>query len=208
MALNPGFNNYNFANTQNLFNNLVIEAIQSKGFEINYMPRDIINYDEIFGEGDQYKFANNYIIEVYMTNVEQWGGQGDIFSKFGVEITDQATLIVSRTRFTEEIGDVRTMPREGDLIYVPFSKSFLQIMKMEYDSPFWPQGANYVYEMKCELFSFANEELDTANTTIQDEISIFEGDANTAFMPFDNDQLTSEQSDLIDYTEENPYGFQ
>jgi hypothetical protein len=185
--------------------NIITEAIQQKGFDVNYIPREIVNYDEILGEGETYSFANNYIIEMYLENTETWGGNGDIFSKFGIQITDEATFVVSKSRFSEELSEVRTMPREGDLIFLPFSRSFLQIKKMEYDSQFWPQGQNYVWQLKTELFSFSGEEFETGNTYIQEEISKFPVSNTEMFMPTDNTQLDIEKDLYIDFSEENPY---
>lgn len=205
MALRPCFNNYSFANTQSLMDDLITEAIQQKGFDVNYVPREIVNYDEILGEGETYTFANNYIIEMYLENTENWGGNGDIFSKFGIQITDEATFIVSKSRFSEELSGIRTMPREGDLIYLPFSQSFLQIKKMEYDSQFWPQGQNYVWELKTELFSFSGEEFETGNTEIQTEIEKYPVSNTEMFIPTDNDELDIEKDLYIDFSENNPY---
>lgn len=205
MATNVFFNNYHHSNTQNLVDNLVVESIKQKGLDVNYIPRDVISYDEILGEGGTYKFANNFIIEMIIENVEQWGGQGEIFSKFGLQLNDECTLNVSKSRFITEMAGVRNMPREGDLIYLPFSQSFLQIKKMEYDSVFWPQGQNFIWQLKCELFSFSGEEFATGNTTIQSEIARYPVSANNSFMPDDSDELDIEQDLFIDFSEDNPY---
>lgn len=205
MAINQYFNNYNFANTQNLVQDLVTESIKQKGVDINYIPREIVNYDEILGEGETYTFANNYIIEMYMENFENWGGAGDIFSKFGVQITDEATLVVSKSRFKEVLSGIRTMPHEGDLLYLPFSQSFLQIKKMEYDSEFWPQGQNYVWQLKTELFSYSGEDFETGNNVIQSEISRYPVSNTDMFMPTDNDELDIEGPTFVDLSENNPY---
>lgn len=205
MATNPYFNNYQYANTQSLVDNLIVESIKQKGFDVNYLPREIVNYDEILGEGETYTFSNNYVIEMYMENVEQWGGTGDMFSKFGLQITDEATLVVSKSRFITVMDGIRTMPHEGDLIYLSFSQSFLQIKKMEYDSSFWPQGQNYVWQLKTELFSFSGEEFATGNTTIQNEIARYPVSNTEMFMPTDNEELDAEESLFIDFSEDNPY---
>jgi hypothetical protein len=205
MATNPYFNNYQYANTQSLVDNLIVESIKQKGFDVNYLPREIVNYDEILGEGETYTFSNNYVIEMYMENVEQWGGTGDMFSKFGLQITDEATLVVSKSRFITVMDGIRTMPHEGDLIYLSFSQSFLQIKKMEYDSSFWPQGQNYVWQLKTELFSFSGEEFATGNTTIQNEIARYPVSNTEMFMPTDNEELDAEELLYTNNDENNPY---
>lgn len=208
MATNPYYNNYNYANTQSLVDSLVVDAIKAKGIDVNYLIRDIVGeYDHILGEAENYEMTNaNNVIEMYLENVEQWGGAGNLFSKFGVEIHDQATFIVSKSRFEEVFSSQGVnYPREGDYIWFPFSKSMFQITEMVYDYPFWQFGNNSVYVLKAELATFANEDFDTGNTEIQTEVEGFEGDANTSFIPFDNPYLTDEEEHYIDHTEENPY---
>lgn len=207
--INPYFHsNYSFSNTQNLLNVLCIEAIKSHGYNVNYIPREIINYNEVLGEAEHYKFSNNYIIEMYLVNYENWGGQGDIMSKFGIQINDTANFIVSKQRFEEELGEARNLPQEGDMIYFPLSKSFFTIKHMDYDSEFWPHGNNYIYSLKTELADFSGENMDeVANTEIIDEISKFPVNSSNTFMPDDTQSFEESSDTYIDESEDNPYKF-
>lgn len=205
MAINSYFSNYSYSNTQNLVSNLVSEVIQQKGFDVNYLCRENINFDEIMGEAEQYSFSNNYIIECYMSNVENWGSAGEMFSKFGLQIQDQATLVFSKTRFMEVLSGVRTMPRNGDLIYVPFSQSFLHIKQFDYDKNFWEHGVNPTYTVECELWSYSGEEVDSGNTIIQTEIARYPVSNTSSFMPDDSDEIKIEENILIDFSQNNPY---
>jgi len=207
MAINPYVNNYNFANTQNLFNDLVIESIKFKGIDVHYLPRDIINFDEVFGEGNQYSFANTHIIEMYLTNVESWGGMGDIMSNIGILLDNEATFIVSKSRFETELSGVLTMPREGDLIYFPLTKSFFEINHVDHESEFYPAGSYYVWELKTTLYTYDGADIETSNTEIDAEIEKFPV-SNTEFTePSDNNTFSTFEDLYIDDTESNPYGF-
>ena len=41
---------------------------------------------------------------MYIENAEGFEGEGDLFTKFGIELRDQANFIVSRKRWTQLIG--------------------------------------------------------------------------------------------------------
>ena len=44
-------------------------------------------------------------LEMYIASVDGFEGEGDILSKFGLEIRDRVELIVSRKRFEQTVGD-------------------------------------------------------------------------------------------------------
>ena len=62
------------------------------------MPRKKVNEDIIFGEDALNKFEHAYPIEMYMENVTGMEGEGDFISKFGLDIKDEVTMLVSRRR--------------------------------------------------------------------------------------------------------------
>jgi hypothetical protein len=159
---------------QNLYEDIIIESLKIYGQDIYYLPRDIIREDRILGDDIQSSFNSSYRIEMYIQNTEGFDGEGDLFTKFGVQIRDQATFIVSRkrwnavvSRYDNEINSVR--PREGDLIYLPLSNSLFQIMHVEHDQPFYQLSNLPTYKMRCELFEYSGESLDTGHGDI-DEI--------------------------------------
>lgn len=151
---------------QNLYEDIIIESLKIYGQDVYYLPRDIVNEDKIFGDDVPSKFNSSYKVEMYVENVEGFDGEGDLFTKFGVEIRDQATFIVARRRWTQtvarydnEINSVR--PREGDLIWLPLSRSLFQIMHVEHEQPFYQLQNLPTYKLRCELFEYNDEDLDT-----------------------------------------------
>ena len=98
---------------QNLVEELVIEQIKMFGQDVYYIPRVIVDEDPAFGEDSLSKFDDAYLIEAYLENVEGFGGDGDLFSKFGVRISDKVTFIISRTRFTSLVDDNTTLIQYG-----------------------------------------------------------------------------------------------
>ena len=165
MATNVYFNQ-KVKSEQNLFEDIIIESLKMYGQDVYYLPRDIVNKDPIFGDDIPSKFNSAYKIEMYIENVDGFDGEGDLMTKFGVELRDQATFIVARRRWSQtvsrydnEITSVR--PREGDLVYLTLSNSMFEIMHVEHELPFYQLSNLPTYKLRCEKFEYNDEDLDT-----------------------------------------------
>lgn len=204
--------NQAYANTQILYDNLVVEMIKNRGLDVYYIPQTPINYDEILGEGEQYVYSNDKQIEMYCMNYYgPWDNYNNIFSKFGVEFSDSVKFVVSRTRFEEEFEGIINLPREKDIIYFPLLKNFMQVTEVVYDSVSLPISKFYTYELKTSIWTYNGELFSNiSNPEILSEIAKFPvGSANTEItIPFDNLELEVERPFVIDDTTEiNPYQF-
>ena len=157
---------------QNLFEDLVIESLQMFGQDVYYLPREIVNKDKIFLDDVPSRFSDAYKVEMYIENTEGFEGEGDLFTKFGIELRDQATFIVSRRRWVQLVGKrlevANFRPREGDLIYLPMSESMFEIRRVETETPFYQLKDLPTFRLQCELFEYSGEDFDTAVDTIQD----------------------------------------
>ena len=70
-------------------------------------------------------------------------------------------------------------PLEGDAIYHPLLKKLFEINFVDHDDPFHQLDTNPVYKMRCRLFDYGSEELDTGITdidAIEDSLSIASSD--------------------------------
>lgn len=151
---------------QNLYEDIVIESLKMFGQDVYYLPRDIVNEDRIFGDDVPSRFNSSYKVEMYIENTEGFDGEGDLFTKFGVEIRDQATFVVARRRWTTTINRFdneinSTRPREGDLVYLPLSNAMFQIMAVEHEQPFYQLSNLATYKLRCEKFEYSDEDFDT-----------------------------------------------
>jgi len=176
MARNPYFKDY--SGEQNVVEDITIETIKTMGRDMVYIPRTLVNEDKLFGEDTISKFDDGYQLEMYIASVDGFEGEGDILSKFGIEIRDKMQLIVSRKRFEETVGKYEdiTRPREGDLIYFPLSKTLFEINFVEHENPFYQLGKLFTYRLSCEVFTYSQEEIDTGYTDIdvvEDKIKKF-----------------------------------
>ena len=158
---------------QNLYEDLIIESLKIYGQEVYYMPRELVNRDTIFQDDNSSRFDKAYQIEMYIENVEGFDGEGDLFTKFGVEIRDAATFIVSRRRWKDRVGMFENSeespyyrPREGDLIFLKLSGSIFEITKVEDESPFYQLKNLPIFKMRAELFEYNDEDFDTGRELV------------------------------------------
>lgn len=215
MATNSYFNNFNQTAEQDLIEDLNIEALKMYGFDIMYLPRTLGAEDTIFNEDRLPEFNSIYPIEVYIKNVDNFEGEGDFLSKFGLQIRDSITFTVSNKRFNEEIGTPESIPRprEGDLIYFPLNEKMFEIMHTEHESVFYQLGKLYVYDMKCELMEYSDQRFNTGNTTIDELFTDYVKTSNSAISNVDtvdsisdNYNYETEGNDILDFSVENPFG--
>jgi hypothetical protein len=160
---------------QNLYEDLIIESLGIYGQDVYYIPRTLVNRDNVLNEDPASKFDDAYLLEMYIENTEGFEGAGDLYSKFGLEIRDEATFIVSRRRWETRVGIfddnvVDPRPQEGDLIFLPMTNSFFEISFVEDDSPFYQLSNLPVYRMQCSLFEYNDEDFETGIESIDDKV--------------------------------------
>lgn len=172
MATNKYFINYNSKYEQNLIEDLVIETIKIHGLDMYYVPRELATNGGIFGDDPTSFFSQHFVMEFYIQNVDGFEGEGDFIGKFGLEINDRATLVVSKKRF-QQITD-KFRPLEGDLIFFPLSKKLFEIKFVEHENPFYQLGKNYVYSLTVENFEFGEEDIRTQIPEIQEVVNKYE----------------------------------
>jgi hypothetical protein len=179
MATNVYFNPFpkNITSEQLLVEDLVIEAMQIYGMEVFYLPRSSRDQvDFLYGEDTLKQYTEAYTIEMYLEDVTGMEGDGDFISKFGLEIKDEVTLLISRRRFAATVPQKR--PHEGDLVYVPLVQNFFEITFVEHENNqamYYTlgrgRGANvYVYALKMKQFVFSNEIVDTGVREVDEQI--------------------------------------
>lgn len=227
------------ANEQLLYEDLVIEQLRAFGQDVFYLPREIVNLDELFGEDPLSRFNDAYLIEMYIENFEGFEGEKEIATKFGLEIKDEATFVVARRRWDQLISLDQNLitavrPNEGDLIFFPRSNKLFEIGFVDHDDPFFQLQNLPIFKLKCRLFEYSGERIDTGF----DDIDRIEDDLSTDTMQYeliseDGFKMTMEDGDgvllesyelaridkkaqneffesaddsILDFSEKNPFG--
>ena len=161
---------------QHLYEDLIIESLGIYGQDVYYIPRTIVNRDSVLNEDPASTFDDAFMLEMYIENTEGFDGAGDLYSKFGLDIKDEATFIVSRRRWDDRVGVFHSAvenprPTEGDLIFLPMTNSFFEISFVEDEQPFYQLQNVPVYTMKCSLFEYNDEDFETGIVGIDDAVS-------------------------------------
>ena len=178
MALNPFFLQGS-QSEQRLTQDLINEHLKIFGVEVTYIPRKFVRKQTIIKEVQSSAFDDNFLLEAYVNTFEGYGGQGDIMTKFGVSLRDELTVTISKERFEDFISpflsadddyELSTRPREGDIIFFPLGARLFEVKFVEHEDPFYQLGKNYVYQLKCELFEYEDEVIDTGIDVIDSQI--------------------------------------
>ena len=178
MALNPHFLQGS-RGEQRLVQSLINEHLKIYGVEVTFIPRKFVNQSTIIEEVTASKFDDNFLIEAYVENYDGYAGAGDVLTKFGMSLRDEVTLTISKERFEEFISpfmeadddiDLSSRPREGDLVFFPLGQRLFEIKFVEHEEPFYQLGSNYVYKLKCELFEYEDEVIDTDIAAIDTQV--------------------------------------
>ena len=235
MATNFFFNNFQASQEQLLLEDLIIESVKIYGHDMIYIPRKLNNYDNVYGADDQSSYELSYPLEIYIKNVDGFGGDGDFMAKFGIEIRNQVVFSVAQRRFNEEIGEFTTQvrPNEGDLIYFPLNRKCFQIKYVNKFEMYYQLGALQTWEMTCELFEYSGELMNTGipeidslqakfSTNILDwtilsedgfDLTTEDGDyiiqegssLNDLIVASDNFEIQTESDQFVDFTAYDPF---
>ena len=151
-----------------LHEDIIIESLKIFGQDIYYLPRTLVNRDLVLGEDTSSRFDDSYLLEMYFETNEGFAGENEIINKFGLEIRDDTTLVLSKRRFEEHVANKATLtasgrPNEGDVVFVPLLNSYFEIQFVEDQEPFYQLGNLPVYKLKVTRWEYANEEINTGN---------------------------------------------
>ena len=176
--LNPFFQQGS-SGEQNLVQDLINEQLRIYGIDVHFLPRKYLTENTVIKEVIESKFDDAYPIEAYIESFEGYGDNPTLLSKFGIQATNEITLIISKERFETYISPLMrnesnvklsTRPKEGDLIYFPLGDRLFEIKYVEHEKPFYQLQKNYVYELRCELFRIEDEVIDTGIEEIDNEL--------------------------------------
>ena len=175
MATSVYFNNYNSLAEQRVIEDLIVESIKIMGFDAYYLPiENETDRDILYGEDPVKKFSAAFPIEFYLSSSMEYDGEKEFFSKFGLEIKNNVSIILSKRSFSQRVPqDSFTRPREGDLIYVPFLNGTGELFEIKFTNQtkdFFMLGRKipFFYELELEKFKYSQEVIDTGVEDIDD----------------------------------------
>lgn len=171
------FNNQGAIREQMLLEDMIIESIHNHGIEVYYLPRESqSSLDELFGDDPVKSYTKAYQIDVYLETFNDFTGNQEFFSKFGLEVDKSLDLALARRTFEKYVPTkVRETPKEGDLIYLPVQQKLMEIKFVDQEKNFFQLGRAapkairglekralpYMYGLSVETFKYNGELLAT-----------------------------------------------
>lgn len=219
---------------QRLLEDLVIESIKIYGHDVMYLPMKVVNKDQLYGEVSVAKFDVAYPIEMYIKNVDGFGGEGSFLSKFNLEIRDEIEFSISSRTFSEEVGVAEDLfrPREGDLVWFPLAGRMFKISYVSERPVFYQLGTVAFVDLRCQMFEYSNERITTGIPEI-DQIAVsyttlvsaneiqtqdgmvltdedgyslvLQDDTDESIDLSDNDIIQTSMNGIIDFSEIDPF---
>jgi hypothetical protein len=183
MSTSVYFNNQRATVEQNLLEDLIIESIKNHGIDVYYLPRESQSYiGELFGDDPVKSYRKAIKIEMYLESFQDYEGNKEFFSKFGLEIQETARLCMARRRFERQVSRIMgsgwEVPKEGDLIYLPIQYKLMEIKFVEEEKNFFQLGRDsknpYMYGLTVEAFKYNGELFQTGTEEI-DRIADVQG---------------------------------
>jgi hypothetical protein len=159
---------------KNLYEDLIIEQLKIYGHDVHYMPRENLYTDGVLGNTTD-KFTDEYMIEMYVEEVNGFAGQGDLIGKFGLDMRDELTFVVARRTFellVDQPSNTLTFnrPKEGDVIYMPLFKKFWQVDFVEDEDPMYQISDLPIFKLKCSTWDYSSESVETGLAEIDEKL--------------------------------------
>lgn len=152
---------------QNLYQSLVDETIEIAGQSIKYFASEITGIDVVLNEVSSMTFSKAYTLPAITPNIEDFDQSANLLSKFGVNFSDKAVFIVSKTHFTETVG-IDSIPKVSDLIFHPLSKILFKVDNILFRNKYQQFSKVSVFELEVSVY---RENKDTFKTN-EPEIDI------------------------------------
>lgn len=188
MATSVYFNNQGGTREQLLLEDLIIESIKNHGIDVYYIPRDSqSSIDALFGDDPVKSFTKAIKIDMYLETTNDFEGNEEFFSKFGLEISKGVKMSVARRTFQKyvtKVSPANNVPKEGDLVYLPIQQKLMELKFVEQEKNFYQLGRNglrtgaaqrvgietsknaYMFGLSLETFRYNGELIKTGFTEI------------------------------------------
>jgi hypothetical protein len=184
---------------------------------MNFLPREVNKEETTFGEYLSATYERGYPMRMFIEEVQAWSGNGDMYSKFGLQVTDECTLWCTKSFFTQQTSGV--YPKQGDLVYVGKSQKLFQISHIEDEiqPSFYLLGNRSGFKIQCKLFAYNHEEISQSTSGgIPSAVQALDNllndmDGNLVDLPTkefnqNNAKIIQSSVPIINNTEDDPLG--
>lgn len=181
-------------NEYDTYNNNTFEFIEMYGIPVKYLPRTAVHQDDLFGEDGLSTYDEVIECKMYLEDQTIFGGGGDVFARFGLEVDDTLKLKIQQNYIKTLLGDV---PEIGDLIQFTFNNDIFEITHVEDEEIFYIAGQQTTYTLSAKRFEYSGEIMSTGDPLI---------DAIENQTTSTKDDSLTDFSDVLEFDETDPFG--
>lgn len=182
-------------NEYDTYNDNTFEFIEMYGIPVKYLPRTAVKQDELFGEDVMSTYNEVIDCKMYLEDQTIFGGGGDIFARFGLEVDDTLKLKIQQNYIKSLLGG--DVPEIGDLIQFSFNKDLFEITHVEDEEIFYIAGKQTTFTLSAKRFVYSGEVLDTGDA----DIDILDTATTTV-----TDDEPDDYSGVLEFDESSPFG--
>jgi len=207
-----------------LFRSTTEELINLYGVKITYIITEKVQQDKIFGEHQSIKIDNTSTFEFYAQpeETETFGGDGDLYSKFGLQSLDTMSFYISRTdmeRVHPEIVNrtgtvtIGNLPH-GNIIKLPNNK-LLEVtdMKLQSDTfgnnnAFTTDRHKNIYKLTAKSYIYNHDDVTSAQDITISDNAVYNDFGNLEAIFSDDtvqEQNITDKSQTVIPADENLY---
>lgn len=201
-----------------LYDNILSEFIYLHGSDVVWLHNEVNKAEPIFGEYLAAEIDRGYPMRMFVEETEAWGGSGDMYSKFGLQVTDECTLHINRTSFLN--ASASAYPKQSDLVYINKTQKLFEVSHVEDETTpgFYLFGNRTGYKISCKLYSYDHKKINQSvsagipeaiqaldglleDTKTTDQVTLDNKEQNNIVIPIRN-----EASNILDTSESDPLG--
>lgn len=217
------------AGEANTYNNIFAEAVYLYGVDVVYIERTLNTPEQIFGEYLGAVLTQGTPMRLYNEELTQggWGGGGDMYAKFGLQVTDESTfygpkIIFDQAKLNTDPATstdqpfIPFYPKQNDLIYFVKGKKLFEINHIENEAQpgMYIFGNKNSYVFKCKLYTYDHSAV-KVDASLPAEIQALDNVTQVGNQLFDlkstekanfNDKVVAEniKNTIVDTTEKDP----
>lgn len=149
----------NGANEASLYNSIYNEFTWHYGTDVVFVEKAVYESEPVFGEFIAKVYNRGTPMRLFIEQVDGWAGGGDLYSRFGIQITDECTIYCPKITFEQYLPGL--YPKYGDLIYVPKSRKLFEVKHIEDELPptFYLLGNRAGYVLSCKAFVYDHSDI-------------------------------------------------
>jgi hypothetical protein len=155
-------------NEASLYDSINCEFTYHHGTDVIWLEREVNTAEPIFGEYLYKKIQKGTPLRLFVEETDAWGGAGDMYTKFGLQINDECTLHCPKRTFAQARNNAVSgalYPQYNDLVYIPKAKKLFEVIHIEDETApaFYLFGNRSAYKISCKAYVYDHSEIDSSN---------------------------------------------